>query len=495
MMGSMEKRSGKDKGQKLRILLIKPETVGIFSYTNLVEHEPLEMEYLYALFRREGYRPWIYDRRYDLRSLKSTLRRIRPEVVCITGYITQQALMIRFCEEIKKYDRRIRVILGGSNVEINYRNYFDSKADYLYHLSGLTNLAKLVRYLAEHRLPGGARNVCSKEPGGSGREGDRQCGAERISLRDIPGICYRRHGEWVVNPKVFETPADLPLPDRRYFYRHKEKFRYLCFRPLALVKNSYSCRKACNFCFCTNRNGGRYACRSVESLVEEIASLDVPAIHITDDDFLVDENYLKEFIRQIRERKVHKKYLIYGRADFIAHHEALMHELAGIGLALVMVGLEATDDAELTSYNKRVTAEENEECVRILHECGIFCAGLFIVHPKMTPEDFKRLYRWIAARDIIPTISVFTPMQGSAIYAQYEDQLLDRDVTKQDLFHCLLQPEHMSVRRFMWEYYRLSLGLAWKNRNSALYADNDYFKASLYFLKVLLIRLKRRFFF
>lgn len=30
----------------MRVLLIKPETVGIFCYTNQVEHEPLEMEYL-----------------------------------------------------------------------------------------------------------------------------------------------------------------------------------------------------------------------------------------------------------------------------------------------------------------------------------------------------------------------------------------------------------------------------------------------------------------
>ena len=35
----------------MKILLIKPETVGIFSFTYLVEHEPLEMEYLYTVFK------------------------------------------------------------------------------------------------------------------------------------------------------------------------------------------------------------------------------------------------------------------------------------------------------------------------------------------------------------------------------------------------------------------------------------------------------------
>ncbi len=460
----------------MNILLIKPETVGIFSYTYLVEHEPLEMEYLYTVFTAMGHSAVIYDRRYELTPMKKKIREVNPDVICVTGYITQQKLVYRYCEEIKSYRPDIKIILGGSNVEINYENYFGSKADYLYHLSGLENQKKLIRYIEQEKN------------NGTTAVGE----SEKIRPEDIAGICYKKDGEWVVNPKVVESPADLPIPDRTYFYKNKNRFRYLCFKPLALVKNSYSCRKKCNFCFCTNRNSGRYACRSVESLVDEIASLDVPAIHITDDDFLIDEDYLKEFIRLIKEKDIHKEYLIYGRADFIAHHEELMKELAGIGLKLIMVGLEATSEEELDSYNKKVTVSENEECIRILSENKIFCAGLFIVHPGMTKEDFKKLYDWIASRDIIPTVSVFTPMQGSAMYKNYEDKMINRDVTKQDLFHCLLQPEHMSVKQFTREYHKLSLRLAFKNRKSELYSKNNYFGAILYIVKVLFIKLRRQ---
>ena len=448
----------------MKILLIKPETVGIFSFTNLVDHEPLEMEYLFTAFRNSGHEAVIWDRRYDITSLRKKLKKERPDVVCITGYITQQKLMIRFCSEIKKYDPRIKVILGGSNVEINYENYFGSEADYLYHLSGLDNLVKLLN-----------------------------CIEEKGSPDDIPGICFRKAGSWTVNPKVKESPESLPVPDRSFFYSNRKHFRYLCFRPLALVKNSFSCPMKCSFCFCTNRNGGHYACRSAESLVNEIASLDVPNVHITDDNFLVSREYLTEFIRLIKEKDIHKKYLIYGRADFIAKNADIMKELAGIGLALVMVGLESADDGELQSYNKHTTADENLECIRILSENNILCAGLFIVHQGMKKADFDRLYKWIAEKDIIPTVSVFTPMQGSAVYKQYEGKLITDDVTKQDLFHCLLKPEHMSTAAFTFQYYRLSLKLAWKNRNSPLYSENNYFQSTLFILKVLLIRLKRLF--
>ena len=450
----------------MKILLIKPETVGIFSFTYLVDHEPLEMEYLYTAFTMKGHDAVIYDRRYEAISLKKKLNKEKPDVVCITGYITQEKLIKKLCVAIKKYRPSAAIILGGSHVELNYENFYDSCADYLYRLSGLDNMCRLLDYIE---------------------------GSKEVELTDIPGICYKKDGEWVCNQKIVETPEDLPVPDRTHFYKNSHRFRYLCFKPLALVKNSYSCQKKCNFCFCTNRNGGRYACRSVDKLVDEIASLNVPAVHITDDNFLVNREYLEEFIRLIKEKDIHKKYLIYGRADFIANNEDIIKELAEIGLALVMVGLEATNDEELDSYNKHVSLHENEECIRILSENHIFCAGLFIVHQAMTKEDFKKLYKWIASRDIIPTVSVFTPMQGSAMYKDYEDKLITKDVTKQDLFHCLLKPEHMSVARFTFEYYKLSMGLAFKNRKSPLYADNEYFKGMIHIIGVLLLKLKRVF--
>lgn len=448
----------------MKVLLIKPETVGIFCYTNQVEHEPLEMEYVKSALSLAGHEAYIYDRRYDLTPLRKKLKEDKPNAVCITGYITQQDLMKKITNRIKEIDPSVYVVIGGSNAEINYMNYFDCAVDYIYHLSGLTNLVKLMDFLD-------GRDVGKRE--------------------DIDGICYREEGEWKVNKKVVESPTDLPTADRTFFYDNIKRFGYLKFRPLALVKNSYSCKKKCNFCFCTNRNSGNYACRSAADIVDEIRTLKVDNIHITDDDFLVDREYLLEFVSLLRKYDVHKKFLIYGRADFIAENEDVIRELADVGLSLVMVGLEATSNMELDSYNKKTSVFQNEECVRILDKYNIICAGLFIVHPQMTKEDFKHLYKWIECRNIIPTISIFTPMQGSAMYKQYEDKLVIKDVTKQDLFHCLLKPEHMGRLKFTWMYYQLSLSLAWKKRHADLYSSINFFEAFGYILKVMGIKIKR----
>lgn len=450
----------------MKILLIKPETVGIFSYTNLVDHEPLELEYLYTVLKNHGHEAFIYDRRHDLTPLKSRLKQFLPDIVCITGYITQEKLMKKLARLVKSFNSNITVIIGGSHVEINYSNFFDSQADYIYHLSGLEYFLKLIDYI-------GHKN-------------------KSLALDQIFGICYREEGKWKVTKKVCEDPNDLPEVDRSYFYKNRDKFRYLTFHPLALIKNSYSCKNSCTFCYCTNRNSGKYACRKVENLVNEIMVTDAPNIHITDDNFLTDRQYLQEFVKLIREKKIEKKYLIYGRADFIAQNEDLMEELKDIGLSLVMVGLEATSDTELESYNKKVSLSQNEECVRILDELGIICAGLFIVHQDMSKDEFKALYKWIKARNIIPTVSVFTPMQGAADYPKYKDKLITLDPRKQDLFHCILKPKHMSVMRFTYEYYKLSIKLAWSRRKVPLYSCIN-FGSAIYIFKVLLIKLRRIF--
>lgn len=428
----------------MRILLVRPPMTGLFSLTRQVEHEPLELEYLASALRAAGHQPVLFDRHTQPGGLVSMLRRVRPQVVCVTGYIIQQEEMKRYARAIKRFNPRIWVVLGGSHVELNYKEFYNSEADYLYHISGLQPLCRLMEHIEQAK---------GEEP------------------RDIPGLCYRAKGGWVCTPKITCHPQDLPLPDRRAFYRYKGRYRYLTFRPLALVKSAYSCPYQCNFCYCTNLNGGVHRSRSAQSLVDEIAALQCPNVHIVDDDFLVDVAFLKEFARLMREKGVRKKLMVYGRADFIARNPQLMAELAQVGLALIMVGLEAVADSELADYDKKTTIRHNEECVRVLEETGIICAGLFIVRPDMTKADFDKLYRWVVQHrgNLTATVSVLTPMPGSSAYAK-AGPLLSNNPKKQDLAHCLLPPTHMSLPRFYYEYYKLNIKLFAATRKHPVYS-------------------------
>ena len=125
-------------------------------------------------------------------------------------------------------------------------------------------------------------------------------------------------------------------------------------RNCTLIKTSFGCPYNCKFCFCRQVMDDQYFARDLNDIVTELSQIDETEIYIVDDDFLVGRQRMLDFCDLLEKRNIRKKYLIYGRADFIAHNEDLMKELAEVGLALIMVGLEANNDDELDAYNKHV---------------------------------------------------------------------------------------------------------------------------------------------
>ena len=50
-------------------------------------------------------------------------------------------------------------------------------------------------------------------------------------------------------------------------------------------------------------------------------------IYFVDDDFLFDRKRIELFIKIIKEKKIRKKYICYGRVDFIIKNEDIIKEL------------------------------------------------------------------------------------------------------------------------------------------------------------------------
>ena len=81
-------------------------------------------------------------------------------------------------------------------------------------------------------------------------------------------------------------------------------------------------------------NCGSYTVRDIEDVVDEIAEINCDNIYFIDDDFLFDKKRVMKFIELVRERGLKKRYVCYGRADFITANSALMKELKDIQIWL-----------------------------------------------------------------------------------------------------------------------------------------------------------------
>ncbi|MCI5165700.1 MAG: radical SAM protein [Candidatus Electrothrix sp. GM3_4] len=286
---------------------------------------------------------------------------------------------------------------------------------------------------------------------------------------NLAGISWQdKQGRWQENPKADFNPTDLPRPDRSYFHTHKQRFSWFYHGPTALVKTGFGCPYSCSFCSCRLLNNGIYQARDVEDVVAEIGEIgegDCPVIWLIDDTFLLDMQRLHRFAAALTRRGIKKKFIIYGRADFICEHPEVLPLLREMGVIEVIVGLEAIDDQGLQGFNKQVNAKQNQRCVRLLRQHDIGCVGLFIMDQQATAGDFRRLDRWIKEVQLNSyTISVFSPFPGTEEYPVLVEQLLTTDCRKWDLLHLVLPPLHLSRLGFMGRIWWLHCKLLWRNR-------------------------------
>lgn len=433
-------KDNKPSAQK-RFLLVHPEISRTkYNFAGVIDNEPLELEYIYALLKSQGYEPDIWDGQVEKISLVQKLKAFKPEYVYVCGRTRQESFMKEYCAAAKKICGSI-TIAGGLHAQKNFRRFFCGCVDFVITTFDITRITD----------------------------------ALNGSLEDKDGICYKRNGKWHINNAQPFDISRLPLPDRTYFYKHISRYRYLELLPCAHVRTAYSCPYKCSFCSRNKLNCGKYTVRDIEAVIDEIENIRCDNIYIIDDDFLIDEKRIKSFISLIKQRKIHKKYVCYGRADFIAGHPELMRELKQIGFYYVLTGLEAVNDKYLKSYNKLSDMSCNSEAVRIMNEAGINIMGMFITDLDFTPADFRAVYRWITKNRLKhAAISIFTPEMSSPLMEKYKNRLITKDPAAWDYLHVVAKPEKMSVKSYYFHYHILIGLLFIRGWHDGIYDFIDY---------------------
>ena len=210
--------------------------------------------------------------------------------------------------------------------------------------------------------------------------------------------------------------------------------------------------------------------------MEELESIREREIYIVDDDFLVDRNRLLRFCDMLEEKGIDKRYLIYGRADFIANNEDVIKRFREVGLRAVIVGLESCDSSELVDYNKKTQVATNEAAVEILRRYDVECYGTFILGLDWKKADFNALAKWIRKLGLVfVNLQPLTPLRGTELYEQYKKDFIIREdeYEKWDLAHLVVKPMHISTRRYYWYtillYYKIMV-----NPKSAWYMVKKY---------------------
>ena len=233
------------------------------------------------------------------------------------------------------------------------------------------------------------------------------------------------------------------------------------------MKTSFGCPFTCNFCFCREITNGKFFARPLDDVITELKSIEEQEIYIVDDDFLLDRNRVVAFNESLERHKLNKKFLVYGRADFIVKNPDVIERFKKNGLRTIIVGLESFDEMELKSFNKKTTSNLNEQALQVLNKIGVDCYAAIIISPSWTKNDF-RLAEKIMKRLKLKFINLqpLTPLKGINLDVDEDRLAIPRtDYAKWDLAHVTITPEHMSTSEFYREILKLYEKVTFDFRN------------------------------
>ena len=451
----------------MKVLLIRPrphkETIGL---QNVMICEPLELEYISSNIEPLGHKVNIVDMILERKKISYFLKKYKPDVVGLTGYIAHVNIIKEYARQIKEYDKKIKVIVGGVHAEVNPEDFESKNIDYIIRANGIKTFINILNKLENKQKTNNIECV------------------------------YNRKSKKIVK----DTTFNYLFPDRSKVDKYRKKYYYMFHRNCSLMKTSFGCPYQCKFCFCRKITDEKYFTRDLDNIIDELKTIKEKEIYIVDDDFLVNKKRLLEFCKLLKENDINKKYLIYGRADFIASNEDVIKELKEVGLRAVIVGLESCDSNELVDYNKKTNVQINEKAVSILKKYDVECYGTFILGLDWTKKDFNALAKWIKKLGLVfVNLQPLTPLRGTELYEQYKKDFIIREdeYEKWDLAHLVVKPSKISVRKYYWYtmllYYKITV-----NPKSAIYMIKKYglhdtlklsigaFKVNLQYLKKLI---------
>ncbi len=432
-----------------RVLLVRPEeSRSKYDFQGVIENECLELEWIMAILEAEGYEVTIFDRQVERKTFAAFLTGQEFDVFYGECRCFQEPFLLEYAELFKKQCGGL-VIAGGIHAQICPERLYKDYIDIV--LSGF-NYYDLPAIIAGERT--------------------------------AANLSWQEAGEWHSTAKQPVDIRKMPRPNRSYFYAHPERYQYLDMKHAMWVRSAFSCPYRCRFCVRSHMNGGVYSRRDVNDLVDEIEENDNENVYLVDDDFLFDENYVRTFIHTIKERGIHRKYICYGRADFIAAHEDIIRDFKDIGLVYVLSGLEDISDERLISYDKRNTVANNERCIAVCKKYDVRLMAMFILGLDWRGKDFHKLYRYIRQNDLKHVaVSIYTPEIGIS-----EAEYITDDLTHFDYLHLVARPVHLSVRQWYFHYYVLLIRLFLKAQRDGIYDFLDYGSYIRSFIRTILRR-------
>jgi radical SAM superfamily enzyme YgiQ (UPF0313 family) len=204
-----------------------------------------------------------------------------------------------------------------------------------------------------------------------------------VPYKDIRGLSYRQNGQ-IIHNKIHSLPdiTHIPYPDRslrQHDYRATVDGVRVSNHTFDTLLTTRGCPFKCKFCtFSLNPLGQKrsYTERPVESVIEELKTVEASVVQLSDDNFFTNPKRSEELCDLIIENDIKKTFIVQARID-IAKYPQILEKAEKAGIKVFLIGIESPHDWILKQLQKGIT-QQVRDAFAILTQYDFYLHGYFI---------------------------------------------------------------------------------------------------------------------
>lgn len=362
---------------------------------------PLNLGYLAAVLRNEGFKVRILDAEALELSYEDVVKRVKrlnPLIVGFTMPTPTLCHVLNIVSKMKSELPDVPVVVGGPHPSALPRETANLPGiDYVVFGEGELTMLELTEALLM-----GSRD-----------------------LRDIHGLAYRHGGEVKVNEKrkLIENLDEIPFPARDLMphdlYSPPPSKR-ISTRKSTSMLTSRGCPFSCIYCMSRVIWGKRCRVRSPTNVVDEIEEVvnkfKVGELNFHDDTFTLYKKRVMEICNLIVERGLDVVWNCMSRVDTVSLD--MLKLMYKAGCRRISFGVESGAQEILNTLKKGTTVDQAKRAVKLCKEVGIKVSCTFMLgNPGETINTIAATLK--LAKELEPDIASFfitTPYPGTELY-------------------------------------------------------------------------------
>lgn len=386
----------------MKILLVRPITPRKM-VLNVIP--PIGLGYLATALRKAGFpKIKILDcvkGEINYNDFAEKIREFSPDVVGLQIFSHDLPSLIESARIIKTYNSKTVIIVGGPHPSGFPKQILKDfpAVDFAFKGESEIGFPLLIRHLKEN-----------------------------TSYKQIPGLIWRdsKH-QIIVNSQIFpENLDDLGIPAwdllRPDEYPDAPQGIFFKNLPIAPIMVTRGCPYQCTFCAGHTITGRKIRVRSVGHVLSEIKLLyekyGVREIHILDDNFTFDCEYVKKFCSELLQMDFRISWCCPNGIRLDSLDKEVLKLMKASGCYYVSVGIESGSDRILALMKKGLTREKIIKQIDLIKSTGMDVNGFFILgYPGETKKEMESTIKFSQQLGLKRAAFYnFLPLPGTEIY-------------------------------------------------------------------------------